>query len=117
MSECLLCRIVSGEVRTRVLYADDLVLCLDVPADHSVKMAPVHFTVVPREHVPSARELEAQHEPALGRLFTIAARVARELGIEGRGYRLASNTGDGAGQTVFHLHLHCLGGRKLGPEG
>jgi len=117
MSECLLCQIVNREVRAKVLYSDDLVVCLDIPADHPIKLAPVHFLVVPREHVPSAREAEARHEPALGRLFTVAARVARDSGIEPRGYRLASNTGDDAGQTVFHLHLHCLGGRRLGPEG
>jgi histidine triad (HIT) family protein len=73
--------------------------------------------VVPRDHIPSANEAETRHEPALGRLFTVAARVAREQGIERSGYRLATNTGDDAGQTVFHLHLHCLGGRKLGAEG
>lgn len=117
MSECLLCQIVNREVRARVLYADDLVICLDVPDDHPVKMAPVHFMVVPREHIPSARETEGRHEAVLGRLFTVAARVAREKGIEASGYRLATNAGDDAGQTVFHLHLHCLGGRKLGSEG
>src|SRR6266404_5236141 len=85
--------------------------------DGPVRIAPVHFLVVPKEHIPSAREAEARHEPALGRLVTVAARVAREMGVEATGYRLASNTGDDAGQTVFHLHLHCIGGRKLGPEG
>lgn len=117
MSGCVLCQIVSGELRAKVLYADDLVVCVDIPKDHPVKRAPVHFLVVPREHIASAREAEARHEPALGRLFTVAARVARDAGMEGSGYRLASNAGDDAGQTVLHLHLHCLGGRKLGPEG
>ena len=59
---------------------------------------------------------EASHEPALGRMATVAARVARQMGVEATGYRLVRNTGDDAGQTVFHLHLHCIGGRKLGPE-
>ncbi len=117
MIECLLCRIARGEVRARILYQDDLVVALDIPRSQPWRLAPVHFLVVPKEHVPSAREAEAKHEPALGRLFTVAARVARELGIEPSGYRLASNTGDDAGQTEFHLHLHCMGGRKLGPEG
>jgi histidine triad (HIT) family protein len=116
-SECLLCRIVHREVRAKVLYEDELVVAFDIPRSRPWRLAPVHFLVVPREHVPSAREAEATHEPALGRLVTVAARVARELGVEGSGYRLASNTGDDAGQTVFHLHLHCMGGKKLGPEG
>ncbi len=117
LSECVLCQIVSRELRAKVLYEDDLVLCLDLPKEHPVRIAPVHFLVVPKEHLPSAREAEARHEPALGRLVTVAARVAREMGVEATGYRLASNTGDDAGQTVFHLHLHCIGGRKVGPEG
>jgi histidine triad (HIT) family protein len=115
--ECVLCRIIDGQVRAKVLYEDDLVVSLDIPQDHPVRQAPVHFLVVPKAHLPSAREAEARHEPALGRMITVAARVARQMGVETTGYRLATNTGDDAGQTVFHLHLHCLGGRKLGPEG
>ena len=117
MSECLLCRIVDGKVPAKVLYEDDLVVSFDIPKDHPVRQAPVHFLVVPKEHLPSAREADARHEPALGRMVTVAARVARQMGVEPTGYRLVSNTGDDAGQTVFHLHLHCLGGRKLGVEG
>jgi len=117
LSECVLCQIVSGELRAKVLYEDDLVVALDIPKDHPVRIAPVHFLIVPKEHLPSAREAETIHEPALGRLVTVAARVAREMGVEASGYRLVNNMGDDAGQTVFHLHLHCLGGRKLGPEG
>jgi len=107
VSECLFCQIVNGEVRAKLLYEDDLVVAFDI----------LHFLVVPKEHLPSAREADARHEPALGRMVTVAARVARQMGVEPTGYRLVSNTGDDAGQTVFHLHLHCLGGRKLGPEG
>jgi histidine triad (HIT) family protein len=117
VSDCVLCGIVDGTVRAKVLYEDDLVVCLDLPKEHPVGLAPVHFLVVPREHLPSAREIEVRHEPALGRMVAVAARVARQMGVGPAGYRLASKTGDDAGQTVFHLHLHCLGGRKLGPEG
>ena len=117
MSECILCQIVNRQVRAKLLHEDDLVIALDIPKDHPVRIAPVHFLIVPKEHAPSARETEARHEPALGRLVTVAARVAREMGVEATGYRLASNTGDDAGQTVFDLQRHCIGGRKLGPEG
>jgi histidine triad (HIT) family protein len=115
--DCVICRIVAGALRARVLHDDDLVMAIDVPHDHPVRQAPVHFLVVPKEHVASARELERRHEPALGRMLTVAGHLARAAGIEASGYRLVSNTGDDAGQTVFHLHLHCLGGRRLGPEG
>jgi histidine triad (HIT) family protein len=117
MSECVICRIVAGALRARVLHDDDLVLAFDLPRDHPVRQAPVHFLVVPKQHVPSARELESRHEPALGRMLTVASQLARSAGIEASGYRLVSNTGQDAGQTVFHLHLHCLGGRQLGAEG
>ena len=117
MSHCVICQIVAGEAKARVLHEDDLVLAFDLPREHPVRLAPTHFLVVPKEHLPSARETAARHEPALGRMITTAARVARTLGIEPSGYRLVSNTGEHAGQTVFHLHLHCLGGRPLGAEG
>src|SRR5205809_5958980 len=86
-SECVLCQIANREVRAKVLYHDDLVLCLDIPKEPPVRIAPVHFLVVPKEHLPSAREAETRHEPALGRLITVAARVAREMGVEATGYR------------------------------
>ena len=77
MSGCVMCQIIQGDLRAKVLYQDDLVLCLDLPKDHPVRMAPVHFMVVPKEHIPSARETEARHEPALGRLVTVAPPASR----------------------------------------
>jgi histidine triad (HIT) family protein len=115
--DCLLCRIASGAAGLPFLYEDDLVVAFDIPEGQPWRQAPVHFLVIPREHIASAREAEERHEPALGRLFTAAAKVAREMGISDSGYRLAGNTGEDAGQTEFHLHLHCLGGRKLGAKG
>jgi len=116
VSDCLLCRVARGDLGP-TLYEDDLVVAFDVPPDHPAHLAPVHFMVIPREHLPSAREAEARHEPALGRLITVAAKLAAAKGISETGYRLASNTGPDANQTVFHLHLHCVGGRQLGREG
>jgi histidine triad (HIT) family protein len=79
--------------------------------------APVHFMVIPKEHIPTAREVEEQHGPLLARLVWVANRVADAEGVGGRGYRLAFNCGDDAGMTIPHLHLHVLGGRRLGAEG
>lgn len=117
MSEghCLFCRIAASANRPPLLHEDDLVLAFDVPEGHPDRRAPVHFLVIPREHIPSGRELEPRHEGMLGRMVTTAARLARDKGIEESGYRLVSNTGPDANQTVFHLHLHCLGGTTLPP--
>lgn len=103
--------------RPPLLYEDELVLAFDIPANHPDRRAPVHFLVIPREHIPSARETEAKHEVMLGRIVTTAAKLAREKGVDESGYRLVSNTGPDANQTVFHLHVHCLGGTKLAPTG
>ena len=77
-------------------------------------MAPVHVLVIPCKHIESLTHLEKEDEAIMGRLLTAAARVAQETGIAGSGYRTVINTGDDAGQTVFHLHLHVLGGREMG---
>jgi len=79
--------------------------------------APIHTLVIPREHIVSAREIEWSHAETLASLFVTAKEVARIEGVFEPGYRLAFNVGDAAGMTIDHLHLHLLGGRKLGPEG
>jgi histidine triad (HIT) family protein len=116
-ADCLFCRMLGSPDRPPLLYEDELVLAFDIPADHPDRRAPVHFLVIPREHIPSARETEAKHEVMLGRIVTTAAKLAREKGVDESGYRLVSNTGPDANQTVFHLHVHCLGGTKLAPTG
>ncbi len=113
MADCLFCRMVEGEVPVDKLYEDDLVIAvLDIHP-----RAPVHFMVVPKEHIPTVREVRGEHGPLLSRIFTTAAKVAKDEGVSKSGYRLAFNVGDDAGMTIPHLHLHCLGGRQLGPEG
>jgi histidine triad (HIT) family protein len=113
MADCLFCKMVDKEVPTDPLYEDDLVFAI---RDINPR-APVHFMVIPREHIADARHIKGEHGPLLARMFTTAAQVAREEGIGESGYRLAFNVGDDAGMTIHHLHMHCLGGRRLGPEG
>lgn len=79
--------------------------------------APIHVLIIPREHIPSVRELTLDHSRLLGHLFTTAEAIAKEMGVSERGYRLTFNVGEEGGQTLYHLHLHLLAGRRLGPEG
>jgi histidine triad (HIT) family protein len=102
-----------GKTQVDKLHEDDLVFSIrDIHP-----RAPVHVMVIPKQHIPTATDLTDEHGPLLGRLFEVAAQVARREGLDERGYRLAFNVGEQAGMTIPHLHLHMLGGRPLGPEG
>ncbi|HEY6056811.1 MAG TPA: histidine triad nucleotide-binding protein [Candidatus Limnocylindrales bacterium] len=107
--DCLFCRIVAGEVPATQVHADDHVVAIRDIAPR----APTHILVMPREHIASATELDERHGALLGRLFAVAARVARAEGVAEPGYRLVINAGRDGGQTVDHLHVHLLGGRRM----
>ena len=108
--ETIFSGIIRGEIPADIVYKDDLVTAFrDINPQ-----APTHVLVVPNEVIPSVREASDEHEAALGRLFTVAARIARDEGIAEGGYRLIVNCGDDGGQEVYHLHMHVLGGRPLG---
>jgi histidine triad (HIT) family protein len=100
-------RILRGEIPCDEVYADDLCLAFRDVAPQ----APVHVLVIPREPIAHLGEATAEHQALLGHLLLVAARVAREQGLEG--FRTVINSGAGAGQTVFHLHVHVLGGRAM----
>ena len=106
---CLFCGIVAGEIPVERLYED--AVCMGF-ADIRPQ-APVHVLVIPKEHLESTAHAEASHGEMLGRLMSAAAVVARGQGLSG-GYRLVVNTGADGGQTVGHLHVHVLGGRRMG---
>jgi histidine triad (HIT) family protein len=106
--QCPFCRIVRHEIpATLVAETEDCVAFRDINPQ-----APVHVLVIPREHVPSLNDTSDAH--LVGRLAIVAAEIARKEGIADGGYRTVINTNAGAGQTVFHIHLHLLGGRRLG---
>lgn len=107
--DCLFCRIAAGELPSTMVHDDELVIAFRDIAPR----APTHILVVPREHVPSAADLTEAHGPLLGRLFSVAAEIARREGLAEAGYRLVSNVGRWGGQTVDHLHVHLLGGRPF----
>ena len=108
-TDCLFCKIIAGEIPAEKVYEDDQVLAFrDIhPA------APTHVLLIPKRHIASVDELEPGADALIGRLVRTAALVAREAGLSG-GYRLITNCGPGAGQEVFHLHVHLLGGRPFG---
>lgn len=107
--DCLFCRIVAGEIPADVVARDDLVLAFrDVNPQ-----APTHILVIPREHLASAADLAEHHGDLLAAMFAMANRAAAGDGRAESGYRLVLNVGPDAGQSVDHLHLHVLGGRRL----
>lgn len=109
MGDCLFCKIVAGEIpSTQVAATDATVAFRDI---HPT--APTHVLVVPREHVADAAAITADHGALLVELFATAQQVARSEGIDGRGYRLVFNIGEDASNSVPHLHLHIVGGRRL----
>lgn len=104
-------QIIAKEIPADIVYEDDLVLAFrDIQPQ-----APVHILIVPKKEIPTVNDVAEADEVALGRLFTVAAKIAKEQGIDASGYRLMVNVNKDAGQEVFHLHMHLLGGRSLGP--
>lgn len=109
MSDCIFCRIIAGEIPSTSMYRDEQAYAFrDIqPA------APTHILIVPFKHIDSVNAMTADDEQTVGHLFTVAKQIAAQEGLAERGYRLVINTNAEAGQTVFHIHLHLLGGRQL----
>jgi histidine triad (HIT) family protein len=106
---CVFCGIATGAIPARIVYQDDEVVAFE----DLYPQAPSHILLIPRIHVGSVDELGKEDQALAGHLVLAAAEVARQKGLERGGYRLVVNTGENGGQTVFHLHLHILGGRHL----
>ena len=109
-ADCVFCRIVRGEIEAEVVYDEDDVLAIE---DINSK-APVHVLIIPRQHVANLEEIGALPDTVVKRLFEVASTVAEKLGVRDEGYAVMINNGRDAGQEVFHLHLHVMGGRRLG---
>lgn len=110
MTECIFCRIAAGDMGTEFVYEDEQV----VGFRDLNPQAPVHILLIPRRHIATPNDLGPEDEALVGRLVTAAARVAAREGLSDRGYRTLINCNAEGGQTVFHLHLHLLGGRQMG---
>ncbi len=109
MNECLFCAIVEGSVKAQIVYQDDQVLAFK---DIAPK-APVHILIIPRKHLAGVSNVTDQDRAVIGRIFEIAAQLARQQRIADSGYRIVVNSGADAGQSVLHLHYHLLGGRRM----
>ena len=110
MSDCIFCRIVNKSIPSRQIFEDDQCLAFE----DINPQAPVHILVIPKRHLSSLAEVQESDVPLIGHLMRICSKMAKEREIEESGYRVVANTGAEAGQTVFHLHFHLLGGRIFG---
>jgi len=109
MSDCLFCKIIAGQIPGQLVFQDDdLIAFKDINPQ-----APLHVLIVPRRHIATLNDLTPADDALVGSMFRAAAGLAREHGYADRGYRTVFNTNGEAGQTVFHIHLHLLGGRAL----
>ncbi len=108
MSECIFCKIIAGEVPSKIVYEDDKVVAFE----DINPQAPVHILVVPRKHIAKVDEMTPEDEPLLGHMVFVAKEIAKVKGLD-EGYRLVLNNGPAGGQAVFHIHLHLLGGRQM----
>jgi histidine triad (HIT) family protein len=112
MSEnnCLFCRIIAGEIPSNTVYEDDLALAFrDINPQ-----APAHVLIIPKQHIASLSEASQDDQALLGHLMLVVPKLASQLGLADGGYRMVVNTGAGAGQSVWHIHVHLLGGRAMG---
>jgi histidine triad (HIT) family protein len=110
MADCLFCKIAGKEIPATIVYEDERVVAFN---DISPQ-APTHVLIIPKRHIPTLNDVGVEDEQIVGELVRRATAIAKEKGLSETGYRTLFNTNRGAGQTVFHIHLHLLGGRPLG---
>ena len=111
MNNCLFCKIIAGDIPSTKVYEDDSILAFRDIAPQ----APTHILVIPKAHIGSVAEITPENSGVVAHIFEIIPQIAKAEGLE-NGYRVVSNCGDDAGQTVHHLHFHILGGKKLNVE-
>lgn len=111
MNDCIFCKIINGEIPSQKVYEDDLVYAFkDINP-----MAPVHILVIPKQHIPTMLDVTPDNSAVISHIYEVIAKIAKELNLE-KGFRVVSNCNEYAGQTVFHLHFHILGGKQLSLE-
>ena len=112
MDSCIFCKIVAGQIPSSKVYEDELVYAFN----DINPLAPTHVLIIPKEHIlASAADATEENAALIGHVFAVAAKLAKELGLDG-GFRIVTNSGDDACQTVHHLHFHLLGGKKMSED-
>jgi len=108
MNDCLFCKIINGEIPSKKVYEDELIYVFEdiAPA------APIHYLLIPKEHISGASEITAENSSVVAHIFEVIAKLAKDLDLK-NGFRVVTNCGPDAGQTVFHLHYHLIAGREL----
>ena len=108
MNDCLFCKIINGDIPSKKVYEDELVYVFEdiAPA------APIHYLLIPKEHISGASEVTEHNSAVIARIFEVISKLAKELDLKD-GFRVVNNCGESAGQTVFHMHFHLLAGRKF----
>jgi len=109
MAECLFCKIINREINATIVYEDDRIVAFN----DITPQGPTHVLLVPRRHIPTLNDLEPGDDQLVGELIRRAAAIAKSKGIAAGGYRTVFNTNHDSGQTIFHIHLHLIGGRAL----
>ncbi len=106
--DCIFCKIIAGEIPSKKIYEDELVYVFE----DINPVSPIHFLLIPKKHISSAMEITEENSKYIARIYEIIPKLAKEHNIH-EGFRVVNNCGEDAGQTVFHIHFHLLGGRKL----
>ncbi|MHC1698839.1 MAG: histidine triad nucleotide-binding protein [Geobacteraceae bacterium] len=109
MKDCLFCKMIAGEIPVKKVYEDEQLIAIEDIAP----VAPVHLLLIPKKHTVNTLDLGPDDTILVGQVFQVAAKLARELGVAEHGFRIVNNNNAGAGQSVFHLHFHLLGGRNF----
>jgi histidine triad (HIT) family protein len=110
MNDCLFCKMASGAIPVKKVYEDDALFAIE----DINPVAPTHILIIPKKHLANALALTPEDDQVIGSVHRVAAQLAQERGVAEEGFRLVNNTNAGAGQSVFHIHFHLLGGRKFG---
>jgi len=108
-NNCLFCKIIAGEIPGKMIYQDEWIVALQDVAPQ----APHHYLLIPRKHLATTLDIAEEDQLLVGHIFRVAAQLAAEMGFADEGFRVVNNCNRGAGQTVWHLHFHLLGGRNL----
>lgn len=109
MEDCIFCKIINKQIPSEIIYEDEEIIAFkDIEP-----VAPVHVLVVPKKHISSVMELSTEDQDLIGKIYLSIKKLAVELGVEKEGFRVVTNCGENAGQTVKHIHFHLLGGKKL----